>query len=117
MPPPPSACHCKRHTPAQQTHAVTRELVCSTLTLRLPQSRPSPLRDDHARFYAASVICGLEYMQDRNLMWRCAPKARSMVQGGEPVTRGRLSGGSHAASPHVSQLLAKCRGSWLLHVE
>ena len=36
------------------------------------QSRPTPLRDDHARFYAASVVCGLEYMQDRNLMWRCA---------------------------------------------
>lgn len=34
------------------------------------QSRPTPLRDDHARFYAASVVCGLEYMQDRNLMWR-----------------------------------------------
>ena len=41
-------------------------------TMLLSQSRPTPLRDDHARFYAASVICGLEYMQDRNLMWRCA---------------------------------------------
>lgn len=34
------------------------------------QSRAGPLKEDHARFYAASVILGLEYMQDRNLMWR-----------------------------------------------
>ncbi len=48
--------------------------VHSCASRTLPQSRPSPLRDDHARFYAASVICGLEYMQDRNLMWRCVYK-------------------------------------------
>lgn len=36
------------------------------------QSRAGPLKEDHARFFAASVILGLEYMQDRNLMWRCA---------------------------------------------
>ena len=47
-----------------------------------PQSRPTPLRDDHARFYAASVVCGLEYMQDRNLMWRCAMLLRSTAQHG-----------------------------------
>lgn len=34
------------------------------------QSRSGPLKEDHARFYAASVVCGLEYMQERNLMWR-----------------------------------------------
>jgi len=50
----------------------------------LPQSRPSPLRDDHARFYAASVVCGLEYMQDRNLMWRCVCKrARNNLRSGD----------------------------------
>ena len=43
------------------------------------QSRPTPLKDDHARFYAASVVCGLEYMQDRNLMWRCAMQHRSIT--------------------------------------
>ena len=37
------------------------------------QSRPSPLKEDHARFYAASVILGLEYMQERSIMWRCVP--------------------------------------------
>ena len=30
------------------------------------QSRPGPLKEDHARFYAASVVLGLEYMQERN---------------------------------------------------
>ncbi|EIE24738.1 putative cGMP-dependent protein kinase [Coccomyxa subellipsoidea C-169] len=34
------------------------------------QSRSGPLKEDHARFYAASVVCGLEYMQEHNLMWR-----------------------------------------------
>lgn len=34
------------------------------------QSRPGPLKEDHARFYAASVVLGLEYMQERNLLWR-----------------------------------------------
>ncbi|KAK9909485.1 hypothetical protein WJX75_003002 [Coccomyxa subellipsoidea] len=34
------------------------------------QSRSGPLKEDHARFYTASVVCGLEYMQERNLMWR-----------------------------------------------
>ncbi len=56
--------------------------VHSCASRTLPQSRPSPLRDDHARFYAASVVCGLEYMQDRNLMWRCVCKrARRVLQG------------------------------------
>lgn len=36
------------------------------------QSRSGPLKEDHARFYAASVVCGLEYMQEHNLMWRCS---------------------------------------------
>lgn len=36
------------------------------------QSRPGPLKEDHARFYAASVVLGLEYMQERNLLWRQA---------------------------------------------
>jgi cGMP-dependent protein kinase len=40
------------------------------------QSRPAPLKEDHARFYAASVVLGLEYMQERSIMWRCAPPAR-----------------------------------------
>jgi hypothetical protein len=34
------------------------------------QSRPGPLKEDHARFYAASVVLGLEYMQERSLLWR-----------------------------------------------
>eukprot|EP00884_Botryococcus_braunii_P004083 jgi/Botrbrau1/13676/Bobra.0378s0008.1 len=34
------------------------------------QSRSTPLREDHARFYAACVVMGLEYMHDRNVMWR-----------------------------------------------
>ncbi len=34
------------------------------------QSRPGPLKEDHARFYTASVVLGLEYMQERNLLWR-----------------------------------------------
>ena len=37
------------------------------------QQRPAPLREEHARFYTASVVCGLEYMHDRNLMWRWRP--------------------------------------------
>lgn len=36
------------------------------------QSRDSPLTEDQARFYAGCVIAGLEYMQDRNIVWRCA---------------------------------------------
>jgi hypothetical protein len=36
------------------------------------QSRPGPLKEDQARFYTASVVLGLEYMQERNIMWRCA---------------------------------------------
>ena len=31
-----------------------------------------PLKEDQARFYTASVVLGLEYMQERNIMWRCA---------------------------------------------
>lgn len=39
----------------------------------LVQSRQRPLSEEHARFYAASVILGLEYMQQRNIMWRQIP--------------------------------------------
>ena len=38
------------------------------------QSRPGPLKEDHARFYTASVVLGLEYMQERNLLWRQVPQ-------------------------------------------
>ena len=44
------------------------------------QSRPGPLKEDHARFYAASVVLGLEYMQERNLLWRRAPSGRLMIR-------------------------------------
>ena len=43
------------------------------------QSRPGPLKEDHARFYAASVVLGLEYMQERNLLWRRAPSGHPMI--------------------------------------
>ena len=41
------------------------------------QSRQKPLSEEHARFYAASVILGLEYMQLRSMMWR---QALAMMQ-------------------------------------
>ncbi|KAK9817313.1 hypothetical protein WJX72_012521 [[Myrmecia] bisecta] len=34
------------------------------------QSRTRPLNEEQARFYTASVVLGMEYMQDRNLVWR-----------------------------------------------
>ena len=37
-----------------------------------PQSRAEPLPEEHVRFYAAAVILGLEYMQNHDLVWRCA---------------------------------------------
>ena len=36
------------------------------------QSRAEPLPEDHVRFYAAAVVLGLEYMQNHDLVWRCA---------------------------------------------
>ncbi|KAL3161002.1 cGMP-dependent protein kinase [Trebouxia sp. C0009 RCD-2024] len=34
------------------------------------QSRKEPCSEEQTRFYAAAVVCGLHYMQDRNLVWR-----------------------------------------------
>ena len=44
------------------------------LEARLPamQNQTAPLREDRAKFYAAAVICGLEYMHERSLCWRYA---------------------------------------------
>ena len=36
------------------------------------QSRAEPLPEEHVRFYAAAVVLGLEYMQNHDLVWRCA---------------------------------------------
>jgi len=37
------------------------------------QSRPGALTEDHAWYYTASIVLGLEYMQERNLLWRQVP--------------------------------------------
>ena len=42
------------------------------------QSRPGHLKEDHARFYTASVVLGLEYMQERNLLWRLVALASQL---------------------------------------
>ena len=57
------------------------------------QSRPSPLKEDHARFYAASVILGLEYMQERSIMWRCASPCTPVLLAfpARPMQRCRLA--------------------------
>ena len=39
------------------------------------QSRREPISEAHARFYAAAVVQGLAYMEQRNLIWRWAPLA------------------------------------------
>ncbi len=41
------------------------------------QSRPTAIPEDAARFYAAAVVLGLEYMQRHDLVWRHAPLAPS----------------------------------------
>lgn len=37
------------------------------------QSRPTAIREDSAKFYAAAVVLGLEYMQQHDLVWRYDP--------------------------------------------
>ena len=37
-----------------------------------PQGLPNAIPEPAARFYAAAVVLGLEYMQRRDLVWRCA---------------------------------------------
>jgi serine/threonine protein kinase len=44
--------------------------ACCSLTPSLPQLRSAPLDESHARFYAASVVCGLQYLHDRELVYR-----------------------------------------------
>ena len=34
------------------------------------QARKTPCGEDQVRFYAAAVVSGLEYLQERNLVWR-----------------------------------------------
>ena len=48
-------------------------IVTSDSCKAFVQSRQRPLSEEHARFYTASVVLGLEYMQQRNLMWRWDP--------------------------------------------
>jgi serine/threonine protein kinase len=34
------------------------------------QSLNAPLKESHARFYAAAVVLGIGYLQQHNLVWR-----------------------------------------------
>ncbi len=34
------------------------------------QSRKTPCSEEQVRFYAAAVVSGLQYLQERNLVWR-----------------------------------------------
>jgi hypothetical protein len=39
------------------------------------QGLPNAIPEPAARFYAAAVVLGLEYMQRRDLVWRCTLRA------------------------------------------
>ena len=67
---------------------------------------PGASKEDHARFYAASVVLGLEYMQERNLLWRLVDPRLSTAYLLSPC----LSKQDHP-SRHV-----KYRHTLLLHV-
>ena len=43
------------------------------------QSRPTAIPEDAARFYAAAVVLGLEYMQRHDLVWRWPPPPPSFL--------------------------------------
>ena len=47
------------------------------------QTLANPLSEEQARFHAASVICGLDYMHDHNIVWRdLKPENLLMCQNG-----------------------------------
>lgn len=68
----------------EQHGVIARPLTAHTLCPGVTQSRSTPLREDHARFYAACVVMGLEYMHERNIMWRLDPTLESCSQGSVP---------------------------------
>ncbi|KAI3430680.1 hypothetical protein D9Q98_005269 [Chlorella vulgaris] len=56
----------------QDSHSLymVMELVQGGEFFTYLQNREAPLSEDEARFYAACVILGLEYMHDRGVAWR-----------------------------------------------
>ena len=41
-----------------------------SLTVSGLQTRKVPCSEGQVRFYAAAVVSGLQYLQERNLVWR-----------------------------------------------
>ena len=46
------------------------QAASSVLNDDVAQTRGGPLTEEQARFHVASVICGLEYLHEHNVVWR-----------------------------------------------